>query len=384
MVLINDKKFACEACIKGHRSSSCGHSDRPLYEIKKKGRPVSQCMNCREARSKKKVHSKCTCAEVKPARAEKAFGTKQKRYMPLEPTLPNGLADAMAQRKPSENDTPANPRQKVDALLNPCSCPDVWTCTCDKRASASASAFAVASASSAEPSGLDALARAAEELFRADEHGQAPKQAPVQLPANQAEPRSRKHCCSPRSSPAPAPKRAKTHSSPTPGPDLPPLLFSPASLPDFPTTSEMPSFSKLETIAGSGCSCGVNCSCLGCAEHDRDDSSAERCGDSCGNCVDPSTGVLPGEAADAGESSVARSAIFEKFFKNAALLPPPPILGGRPVEIPKLCCGGSCGCGGECGCGSACGGCCAEKEGKEEEVSPLPPPVPVKKSCCSS
>ena len=32
--------------------------------------------------------------------------------MPLEPTLPNGLADAMARRKPIENDTPANPRQK--------------------------------------------------------------------------------------------------------------------------------------------------------------------------------------------------------------------------------------------------------------------------------
>lgn len=32
--------------------------------------------------------------------------------MPLEPTLPNGLAGAMAQRKPSENDIPANPRQR--------------------------------------------------------------------------------------------------------------------------------------------------------------------------------------------------------------------------------------------------------------------------------
>ncbi|KZV74752.1 copper-fist-domain-containing protein [Peniophora sp. CONT] len=384
MVFINDKKFACEACIKGHRSSSCGHSDRPLYEIKKKGRPVSQCMNCREARSKKKVHSKCTCAEVKPARAEKAFGTKQKRYMPLEPTLPNGLADAMAKRRPSKNDTPANPRQRVDSLLNPCSCLDVWTCTCDKRPSASASTSATHTALSAGSSGLDALAQAAAELFGTNQDGRALEQAPVQSSETQAEPRPRKHCCSPRGSPAPA-KRAKTQSSPTPGPDLPPLLFSSATLPDFPTTSEMPSFSKLETIAGSGCSCGVNCSCPGCAEHDRSDSSAERCGDSCGNCVDPSTGVLPGDAASAGESSVSRSAVFEKmFFKHAALLPPPPIPGGRPVELPKLCCGGSCGCGGECGCGSACGGCCAEKEDEEVESFSPPPPVTVKKSCCSS
>src|ERR1700744_3438889 len=78
-VFVNDKKFAwysswfpslscrclisySEACIKGHRSSSCTHADRPLYEIKKKGRPVSQCARCRELRSTKKVHSKCTCA----------------------------------------------------------------------------------------------------------------------------------------------------------------------------------------------------------------------------------------------------------------------------------------------------------------------------------
>jgi len=50
-----------ESCIKGHRSSSCHHSDRPLFEIKKKGRPVSQCEKCRELRQSKKIHSKCTC-----------------------------------------------------------------------------------------------------------------------------------------------------------------------------------------------------------------------------------------------------------------------------------------------------------------------------------
>ncbi|EPQ61216.1 copper-fist-domain-containing protein, partial [Gloeophyllum trabeum ATCC 11539] len=61
-VYVNDKKFACETCIKGHRSSSCNHTERPLYEIKKKGRPISQCERCRQLRQVKKKHTKCTCA----------------------------------------------------------------------------------------------------------------------------------------------------------------------------------------------------------------------------------------------------------------------------------------------------------------------------------
>jgi hypothetical protein len=50
MVLINDKKYACATCIKGHRVSGCTHTDRPLFEVKKKGRPATQCQFCREKR----------------------------------------------------------------------------------------------------------------------------------------------------------------------------------------------------------------------------------------------------------------------------------------------------------------------------------------------
>ncbi len=50
-----------ETCIKGHRSSSCKHTDRPLFEIKKKGRPITQCEHCRELRKTKQVHVKCIC-----------------------------------------------------------------------------------------------------------------------------------------------------------------------------------------------------------------------------------------------------------------------------------------------------------------------------------
>jgi hypothetical protein len=60
-----------EACIKGHRSSSCKHTDRPLFEIKKKGRPVTQCEHCRELRKTKQVHVKCICQGKTPTPEEK-------------------------------------------------------------------------------------------------------------------------------------------------------------------------------------------------------------------------------------------------------------------------------------------------------------------------
>ncbi|KAI9223048.1 hypothetical protein BC828DRAFT_291670 [Blastocladiella britannica] len=32
-------RFSCDACIRGHRTSTCAHADRELFEIRKKGRP---------------------------------------------------------------------------------------------------------------------------------------------------------------------------------------------------------------------------------------------------------------------------------------------------------------------------------------------------------
>ncbi|CEI93739.1 Putative Copper fist transcription factor [Rhizopus microsporus] len=55
------KKFACLSCIKGHRSSKCEHVDRELIEIKRKGRPVTQCERCRQLRKTKQMHLKCEC-----------------------------------------------------------------------------------------------------------------------------------------------------------------------------------------------------------------------------------------------------------------------------------------------------------------------------------
>ncbi|KAF7730067.1 hypothetical protein EC973_003012 [Apophysomyces ossiformis] len=66
-MLINGVKFACATCIKGHRSSNCNHLERPLFEIRKKGRPVTQCAYCRDLRKTKQIHIKCVCGDKSKA-----------------------------------------------------------------------------------------------------------------------------------------------------------------------------------------------------------------------------------------------------------------------------------------------------------------------------
>ncbi|KAF8912649.1 hypothetical protein CPB85DRAFT_1300826 [Mucidula mucida] len=93
MVLISSKKYACETCIKGHRSSACKHTDRPLFEIKKKGRPVTQCEHCRELRKRKQVHVKCICMVKDDA---PAVSSKKGLSKILEcAAFPNGLPAAL-------------------------------------------------------------------------------------------------------------------------------------------------------------------------------------------------------------------------------------------------------------------------------------------------
>ncbi|OJD14172.1 hypothetical protein AJ78_05459 [Emergomyces pasteurianus Ep9510] len=69
-MLIKGEKWACEACIRGHRVSNCQHADRPLSHINKKGRPVSQCPHCRGLRKARTTHTKCDCGEKPHTKAE--------------------------------------------------------------------------------------------------------------------------------------------------------------------------------------------------------------------------------------------------------------------------------------------------------------------------
>ncbi|KAF1796969.1 copper fist DNA-binding transcription factor [Mucor lusitanicus] len=64
MIVIDNVKYACQKCIKGHRSSRCDHTERHLVIVKRKGRPISQCDECREQRLKRHIHQKCVCPKL--------------------------------------------------------------------------------------------------------------------------------------------------------------------------------------------------------------------------------------------------------------------------------------------------------------------------------
>lgn len=62
-MLIKGVKYACERCIRGHRVTTCNHTNEPLTMIKPKGRPATQCQHCRENRKSKNLHVTCTCGK---------------------------------------------------------------------------------------------------------------------------------------------------------------------------------------------------------------------------------------------------------------------------------------------------------------------------------
>lgn len=75
MVLVNGIKYACERCIRGHRVTTCNHTDQPLMMIKPKGRPSTTCSHCKELRKNKNANpsGECTCGRQEKKRlAQKA------------------------------------------------------------------------------------------------------------------------------------------------------------------------------------------------------------------------------------------------------------------------------------------------------------------------
>lgn len=157
MVLINDKKFSCATCIKGHRSSSCTHTERPLYEIKRKGRPVTQCEHCRNLRKTKQLHVRCECASkgpqpslAGPARTHSLADETRKGVPGPTATFPRGFKDVHEEHMAAETlhalagngpDPDANRAARLDAILNPatfsaiedvdmCQCMNGGPCTC--------------------------------------------------------------------------------------------------------------------------------------------------------------------------------------------------------------------------------------------------------------
>jgi len=385
---------------------------------------VSQCQKCRELRHSKRVHSKCTCNEKEDSvslgeSVKVPSGSKSKRFIPIVPALPNGLQDILkASQIPST--LPADARQRVDSLLNPCHCRSLWRCKC--RISDSSSSLAQLG----QGKGLDALACVAE-MFE--------KEASTST-GNTCRPRkAMKRISSRPSSPSNNTSQKRTKhvkpSSSSPGPALAPIFLDALSssatglFPPIPMFETLPSMSVISSLACTGCTCGVQCACPGCIEHrGPEHASNERrdCADGCGTCVDHNTVALPSLTP----SSSAPPNILDRFFARAAALPAPPsnrrmgvgveldpmnvmvypdaarstsdrALAFGLVTLPKLeCCGGRCGCPeGICGCGKACDGSCEDHSSAEEEkrssapVETRPPmaqessPAAPVRSCCA-
>ena len=100
-----------DTCIKGHRSSACKHTDRPLFEIQKKGRPVTQCSHCRELRKTKQVHIKCNCGDVRPGKGESGSGKSPRTWcrIPLQPAHPQLPRKRRTPRFQTESLSPSPP-----------------------------------------------------------------------------------------------------------------------------------------------------------------------------------------------------------------------------------------------------------------------------------
>lgn len=226
--------------------------------------------------------------------------------------------------------------------------------------------------------------------------------------------------------------KAKAHTS---GPDLAPIFLetlSPSSprittpIPDFGT---MPPMSMITSLAGSGCTCGLQCACPGCLEHrgpDHASKGCKDCADGCGTCVDHSIRELPSHNFNGTPTNTVPN-FLDQFFARAAALPAPPSnrrmgvgvdldpmnvmvypdvardagergLAFGLVSLPKLeCCGGRCACpNGTCGCGKSCDGCCSQHDDEavrqksasiDRHISvpreATPAPAPVVRSCCA-
>lgn len=258
----------------------------------------------------------------------------------------------------------------VDLLLNPCHCKNLRQCTC-KRTSCIAGPSSLAESCSSH-SGLQTLAEVAV-MFR----GQ-PLQDSAFEHSSDPPPES---CCGDERPNVPDITSARL--------ELPPILLEPippASVPDFPT---IPPLSTIKSIAGSGCTCGFNCTCPGCVEH-RTSRHAEThhkdCREGCNHCVDRTAGIeLPDQSTPSLDGS-----LVDAFFARAAALPNPPpnrrteldprdvtvypseLFSASSVEadergvafglvkLPKLeCCRGQCGCPVDgCPCAQSCSGCC--------------------------
>ncbi|EMD37150.1 hypothetical protein CERSUDRAFT_115065 [Gelatoporia subvermispora B] len=335
MVFIGDKKYACESCIKGHRSSACKHTDRPLFEIKRKGRPVTQCDHCRELRKTKQVHVKCMCG-VKDDPEGLSSAMKRGGFkVPVSVAFPAGLPGAMeaggtlqAISDGSDSDFSGHGSSRS------CDCKETGSCHCATYRSPEGKRREKGQERSASPrqkqrpSMESRISQPGGLVASANGRGVRPV-LPKPPPQQPSPPPSLGH--DPSGSSRAHPSRSEIHSpayfSPygrayeyTHGADFGvasqlPATPAPSPVDDtfsFSTAPWLPSLS-VETPGGSTlfpslCDCGADCACPGCLVHrgpNADPSAGAQCMNpaSCPTCVEcsmfPDPDALPTDPMDA-------------------------------------------------------------------------------------
>lgn len=379
------------------------------------------------------MHSKCLCnfaesldGDPGSSKSPTALRKKTGRFVPVTPSLPNGISDALMSF--GSNAVVSHSKQRVDSLLNPCDCKSIWKCRCRTRPDHSRSNTSSAIMTDATlRSGLTTLARAA---ALCDSNQSFSSTQTLLCDANSkttptgSAPSVKRQLSRPYAPPGLSTQQ-RQHT--VPGPSLPPLLFSSPSfpmsshqVPDFPT---IPPMSTITSIAGSGCTCGLLCACPGCVEHRGEEQVSKDCAScatGCTTCVDWRGGIELPFTTQLTATDRDQDSIINQFFARAAALPLPPqsrirstgvdidptnvmvypsnlfanhdtittssattqkrtsafSLENRDVafglvKVPKLeCCGGRCGCPEDgCSCKKSCGGRCGQHRDARRSVS---------------
>ncbi|PWN32288.1 uncharacterized protein FA14DRAFT_162456 [Meira miltonrushii] len=262
MVLINGRKFACEACIRGHRASNCSHTGRKLQLVRKKGRPSSQCDVCRSKRANGSFHGRCDCGEdediTSPQQNRKQRGKSEQSIETFTPFLVQDEASLGDLQEEGKS------KHSLQSLMNPCQCKTTGICSCCSRASSSKDGI-VKTASVEQPASCGCNG----ENQCCDDGIDAVQCAPLvtEDPTLKAIKRS---CCGSKTSE----QAQTTHDTP--------ILDPVASI--MPMTTE-----EADAILAPDCHCGPDCACPGCLMENEDirkkrKQGNEECPDKCLTC----------------------------------------------------------------------------------------------------
>lgn len=121
-------KYACASCIRGHRTSSCSHKDGskgPLYPIRSKGRPPTQCEVCRQKRKESGRHVRCDCSGKKTSAPtlqttpSASLAPKRSSPTPTKPRTAGSTCCGEADHHQQEGRAPKKARAKGDGSSLP-------------------------------------------------------------------------------------------------------------------------------------------------------------------------------------------------------------------------------------------------------------------------